>query len=238
MANRISGVIAMERTPSTAITRNQIKTTGPNRRPIRPVPRFWIRKSPSRMTRVTGSTSGANSGSSSLMPSTAERTEIAGVSMPSPKKSASPSTPATPMMVFMRRDRPAHRCASEARAITPPSPLLSALRTKITYLMVTMMISDHRMREIAPSTANARRHAAAGRQHRLAHRIKRAGADVAVNDAQCPQREPRLPAAPGGARHFGRNAMAASGLGSGHQVHGRMCSRIIRYRLPARTGHE
>jgi hypothetical protein len=30
--------------------------------------------------------------------------------------------------------------------------------------------------------------------------------------------------------------MAASGLGPGHLVHGRMRSRIIRYRLPARTG--
>ena len=49
--------------------------------------------------------------------------------------------------------RPSARWASAISASVPPSPLLSARMTKITYLIVTTMISAQKIRETTPSTA-------------------------------------------------------------------------------------
>jgi hypothetical protein len=43
--------------------------------------------------------------------------------------------------------------ASAARAITPPSPSLSARRMKTTYLMLTTRVIDQNTREITPYTS-------------------------------------------------------------------------------------
>ena len=45
---------------------------------------------------------------------------------------------------------PRARWASVTSERVPPSPLLSARRTRTTYLRVTMMISAHRIRETTP----------------------------------------------------------------------------------------
>ncbi len=62
---------------------NQTTITGPNSRPTLPVPRYCSANNPTRMTSVIGTTRFATPGVS-LSPSTAERTEIAGVMTPSP----------------------------------------------------------------------------------------------------------------------------------------------------------
>ena len=73
---------------------NQITITGPKRRPTSPVPKRWIMKSPVSTTRVIGTTRWAAAGAATCSPLTADITEIAGVIIPSPKKSATPNSPA------------------------------------------------------------------------------------------------------------------------------------------------
>ena len=66
------------------MTMNQITMTGPNSRPMLSVPWRWIRNSPIRITSVTGTMNSPKLGATSLSPSIAESTEIAGVMTPSP----------------------------------------------------------------------------------------------------------------------------------------------------------
>ncbi|BBO12422.1 hypothetical protein TM102_38920 [Bradyrhizobium sp. TM102] len=70
--------------PSAASTTNQASITGPKMRPMKPVPCFCIMNRPIRMATVTGTTAGASEGASTLRPSMAESTEMAGVIAPSP----------------------------------------------------------------------------------------------------------------------------------------------------------
>ena len=51
---------------------------------MKAAPLLWITKSPTRMTRVIGTTARARPGASTFSPSTALSTEIAGVIAPSP----------------------------------------------------------------------------------------------------------------------------------------------------------
>ena len=57
---------------------------GPKMPPMKAAPFFWTTNSPSRMTTVSGTTTGARTGASTFRPSRALRTEIAGVMAPSP----------------------------------------------------------------------------------------------------------------------------------------------------------
>ncbi len=66
------------------MTANHTTISGPNTRPMPPVPLLCTRKSASRMTRAMGSTYGVKSGVATPSPSTAESTETAGVMTPSP----------------------------------------------------------------------------------------------------------------------------------------------------------
>ncbi len=50
--------------------------------------------------------------------------------------------------------RPNARVASAVKDSVPPSPLLSARSRISTYLMVTTMISAHRMSDSTPSTVS------------------------------------------------------------------------------------
>ena len=99
---------------------------------------------------------------------------------------------------------PRARRTNAARASTPPSPLLSARKTTVTYLTDTMTVSVHTTIEMIPSTSPVvgADPAAVDRKDGL-DRVQRAGADVAVDDAQRPQNEcgdprgcGRRPAAP------------------------------------------
>ena len=57
---------------------------GPNSSPTLAVPRDWMRNKPIRMAMAVGTTNGSNPGWTVVSPSTADRTEIAGVIMLSP----------------------------------------------------------------------------------------------------------------------------------------------------------
>src|ERR1700675_2345054 len=76
---------------------------------------------------------------------------------------------------------PTARCASAINARVPPSPLLSARSRITTYFSVTTTISAHRINDTTPSTACG--------DHSFAERVKRAGADVAINDANAADQE-------------------------------------------------
>ena len=93
---------------------------------------------------------------------------------------------------------PNARKASAVNASVPPSPLLSARSRISTYLSVTTMISDQKISDSTPIHRRLRDRAvfAAGGEHRVAQRVKRAGADVAIDDADRSRRSaPRMCAA-------------------------------------------
>ena len=106
-----------------------------------PVPRYWIRKSPTSTTIAPGMITGSKAGEMTLRPSMAESTEIAGVMAPSPKNRQAPMMPSS-MTMRLLRSVSATRKASAISARMPPSPRLSARRTKKTYFTVTVRISD------------------------------------------------------------------------------------------------
>ena len=63
---------------------NQASMTGPKKRPIVPVPKRWARNSASKITTVSGTTTGVSEGAATSSPSMALSTEMAGVMAPSP----------------------------------------------------------------------------------------------------------------------------------------------------------
>ena len=63
---------------------NHTTITGPKRRPTRSVPCRWMANTPTSMTTVIGTTYGSNTEVTTLRPSTALSTVMAGVIMPSP----------------------------------------------------------------------------------------------------------------------------------------------------------
>ncbi len=123
----------MPRTPSTPSTVNQKIMTGPNRRPTTPVPSRWNRNSPTMITAVMGMTRSDTDGAATLTPSIADRTEMAGVIMLSPKNSEAPKIPSADSTTAARRPpRTPPRRISAISAMIPPSPSLSALITRTT----------------------------------------------------------------------------------------------------------
>ncbi len=67
-----------------AMETNQRSMTGPKTAPTAAVPRFWKAKSRRRMTQVAGTTTGFITGVTSMSPSMAPSTLMAGVMTPSP----------------------------------------------------------------------------------------------------------------------------------------------------------
>lgn len=79
------------------------------------------------ITAVMGTTASPRDGSTTLSPSTADSTEIAGVIMLSPKKSDAPKMPSAARTTAARRPRcELHRLSRVMSAMMPPSPSLSA----------------------------------------------------------------------------------------------------------------
>ena len=66
------------------MTTNHSTMIGPNSPPTAPVPNRWTRNSAIRIPSDSGTTCEARVGEATCRPDTAETTEIAGVSMPSP----------------------------------------------------------------------------------------------------------------------------------------------------------
>ncbi len=77
---------------------------------------------------------------------------MAGVIRASPKNSAAPTMPSITTNAVLS---PVALRASAIRVSVPPSPLLSARSSTMTYLNVTMKISAHRMSDNTPYTAAA-----------------------------------------------------------------------------------
>ena len=121
-------------------------------RPTLPVPRDCTANSPTITTAEMGSTNSFSAGLETSSPSTAERTEIAGVITPSPKNRQAPPMPTSASVAFSRGPC-ATRCASAISARMPPSPRLSACITSSTYLTVTISTSDQKISDRMPSTS-------------------------------------------------------------------------------------
>ena len=103
------------------------------------------------ITAVIGTTRCSSDGSTTLSPSTADSTEIAGVIMLSPKNSEAPKMPSAASTSC--RPPPAGRARrriSVISAMMPPSPSLSARITSSTYVTVTMIVTDQKISETTP----------------------------------------------------------------------------------------
>jgi hypothetical protein len=117
----------MPATPHAPMATNQATMTGPNIRPTAAVPLRCTMNSKTMITAVIGTTALSSDGWTTLSPSTAESTEIAGVIMLSPKNSEAPKTPSAASTVVVRRPRcEPHRRTRVISAMMPPSPSLSA----------------------------------------------------------------------------------------------------------------
>lgn len=105
------------------------------------------------ITAVIGTIRWSRLGSTTLRPSTADSTEIAGVIIESPKNSDAPKMPRPARISLVRRPPAApRRRISVIRARIPPSPSLSARMTSRTYFTVTIRVTDQTIIEISPYT--------------------------------------------------------------------------------------
>jgi hypothetical protein len=100
---------------------------------------------------VIGTTNLSIDGSIVSVPSTAESTEIAGVTMLSPRKSPAPKSPSPASRSFWRCEAPSRTFRTcEISAMVPPSPSSSALITSRTYLTVTISVTAQKTSETKP----------------------------------------------------------------------------------------
>src|SRR5690242_11765 len=150
------GAWMMFHTPITPRLRNHSTMIGPNTAPTLAVPWRCIQNRPSSTATVSGTTQCDSAGAATSRPSTADSTEIDGVITPSPKNSAAPSKAISTTSLRMRVDWPTARWASVISAMMPPSPLLSARITRLTYFTATTRISDQVTSERIPSTVAGR----------------------------------------------------------------------------------
>src|SRR5579875_1727848 len=176
IARSTSGCCTMLCRPTRPIATNHTHITGPNTLPTRPVPRFWNQNSASSTITVSGTTQRDSAGAATLKPSIADSTVIDGVITPSPKNSEAPSNAASTTSLRVRGYCRVARWASAIIAMMPPSPRLSARMMKVTYFTATTTTSVHSTSDRTP------RHAVPAAEG-LAHRVKRAGADVAEHHA-------------------------------------------------------
>lgn len=79
-----AGFSKMPFAPRIASEANHTIITGPKSRPTFPVPSHWMLNKPTSTATVMGRMNGSNTSVATLNPSTALRTEMAGVIIPSP----------------------------------------------------------------------------------------------------------------------------------------------------------
>ena len=191
---------------------NQSAMTGPNRRPTLPVPRHWMTNSPMMIMAEIGSTNSRSSGAATSRPSTAERTEIAGVSKPSPKNRQAPPMPT-------RVERPADPCSRR--------DALGQRHQREDAALATVVGAHHQQHVLHGDDQHERpehqREDALHLESRDAvfpemretgsERVERAGADVAIDDAEHAEQhaEANAPArADGGAGEGDGHALAST----------------------------
>lgn len=182
----------MPEIPHAPMAVNQRIITGPNTRPTAAVPLRWTRKSTTMIAAVIGTTASSSDGSTTLSPSTAESTEIAGVIMLSPKNSDAPKTPSAARTTVVLRPRcEADRRSRVISAVMPPSPSLSARIASRTYVTRTMTTTDQKMSETTPvQVLRGDRYGV--RVLRVEHGLQgvdRAGADVTEDHAEGTDRQ-------------------------------------------------
>ena len=111
---------------------------------------------------------------------------MAGVMNPSPKSSPAPSIRDQSRNCVPRF---LYSCSNPYSAKTPPSPSFCARRTKMAYLIATMIVMVQITREIPPSTLSARQSDPGMAEEELVQRVQRRRADVAVDDPHRPDRQ-------------------------------------------------
>ncbi len=92
----------------------------------------------------------SNDGAATESPSTADKTEIAGVMIPSPKNKDAPMKPKIMIASLFPRDNPFCLRFKASNAMIPPSPLLSALMITKTYLSETIKVMVQKIKERIP----------------------------------------------------------------------------------------
>ena len=153
IAAKMPGALTTSANPMSPRERNHTSITGPNTLPMTAVPNRSTANNPVISASEITTTYLSKSGESTFKPSTALRTEMAGVIMLSPKNSAAPKAPA--IVTGQRKAESFFRCCktSAVSAKIPPSPRLSARMMMNTYLIVTTKIKAQVMSDKIPNTA-------------------------------------------------------------------------------------
>ena len=139
--------------PRMVLTAKNNTMIGPKNAATPAVPRLCTTNRAIRMTSVAGSTYGARPALTCFKPSSADRTEIAGVIIASPENNAAPATPSRKTAAVCL---PSAVRASASSERIPPSPLLSACMRNTTYLAVTTIRSAQTISETVPTTSETR----------------------------------------------------------------------------------
>jgi hypothetical protein len=175
--------------PSPASTRNHSTVTGPNQRPTLAVPKRCTMNSAVSTSSDSGTTQRCSAGAATSRPSTAPSTDTAGVMTPSPKKIAVPKMPSSSRRRAARAVL--HRLRGQ-RQHGDQAAFAVVVGTQDQHHVLERRPRRQRpehQRQDAQDVVGRQRHAAVG-EH-LLQRIQRAGADVAVDDADGGQRRRR-----------------------------------------------
>ncbi len=121
--------------------------TGPNSHPMVREPKRCSTNNPTRITIDSGTTRWDRPGCATSSPCMEPSTEMAGVTMPSPKNNAAPKMPSVTRAAACATRL---RCNSAVSAMIPPSPRLCARMMKPAYLTLTTTISAQKMSDTTP----------------------------------------------------------------------------------------
>ena len=170
------------------MTTNQTTMTGPNTRPTLPVPRYCMANSATITATLIGRTKSFSSGAETSRPSTADSTEMAGVITPSPKNRQAPAMPT-------RAERIAHagadRDALRQRHQRQDAALAAVVGAHDQGDVFDRDDQDQRpedQRQDAEDLDGADRDAVEQLEAGL-EGVERAGADIAIDDAEHGQQQ-------------------------------------------------
>ena len=229
----------MPATPQAPMATNQTIITGPNSRPTAAVPRRCTANSTTMITAVIGTISSSSDGSTTLSPSTAESTEIAGVIMLSPKNSAAPKMPSA--------------ASTMAGALRPRAAPPAQQRDQRHDAALAVVVGAHRQQDVGDRDDDHHRpedqrddaehvvradrdRVRVGRVEHGLQGVDRAGADVAEHHAERADHDGRAQRLPTGRRGRRRGAAGSVCIGFllGRRPSCRRKPRSSRRRNPAR----
>ena len=205
---------------------------GPKRAATRAVPWLCTQNSVTRITMVIGMTYSVSLLVTRSRPSTAESTEIAGVMIASPENNAAPATPNRKTRLARRPTRPSQRRLRQ-RHQRQNAALAAIVRPHQEH----DIFGRHRENKRVEQQRNRADHRFFGQnvglggvRQRFAQRVKRAGADVAIDDADRADDHRGQSAAARSGRRIGRAALNGGVRGGGRLVG-------TRIRRPGGLGH-